>query len=108
MNSYQVIRPFSGHEVGAVLTDAHFATPERAKYLATHRYVKPVVQSDGSQPTVAALNAATIRQLSTLLPAVADACVIQAALGKENREAAIKAMTKRLSEMETTTDEQTN
>lgn len=107
MNSYQVVRPFPGYEVGTVLTDADFATGTRVKQLMERRYLKPVAAT-GTQPTVTTLNGATIRQLGALLPTVVDACVIQAALGNETREAAIKAMNKRLSEMETTTDEQTN
>ena len=100
MNSYQVIRPFPGYEVGTVLTDADFATDTRIKQMAERRFIKPVAAT-GTQPTAATLNGATIRQLGALLPSVVDACVIQAALGNEKREAAIKAMEKRLSEMET-------
>jgi hypothetical protein len=107
MNSYQVIRPFSGGEVGAVLSDTDFATAERAKQLVERRYLKPVAAT-GTQPTVATLNGATIRQLGALLPTVADACVLQAALGNETREAAIKAINKRLSEMEGTVSEYIN
>lgn len=107
MTNYQVIRPFSGYEVGATLSAADFASPGRIAYLVSHRYLKATQQSENNQPTVAALNNATIRQLSSLLPAVVDRCVLEAALGKETREAAIKAMNKRLSEMETT-DEHTN
>jgi hypothetical protein len=101
MNSYQVIRPFPGGEVGMILTDADFATLERAKQLADRRFIKPLASTVGTQPTVATLNSATIRQLGALLPTVVDACVIQAALSNETREAAIKALNKRLSEMET-------
>lgn len=107
MNSYQVIRPFPGYKVGAVLTDADFVTGERAKRMVDFKYIKQVA-AIGTQPTVTTLNGATIRQLGTLLPSVVDACVVQAALGNEKREAAIRAMEKRLAEMEAATDEPIN
>lgn len=101
MNTYQVIRSFPGSpEVGAILSDADFFEPMRAAALVGRRYLKRVETADQTgQPTVAQLLAATVRQLTTLLPRVADACVVEAALAQETRESAIKAMTTRLAEM---------
>ncbi len=101
MNSYQVTRAFSGQPtVGAILTDADFRSPERAKRLVDQRYIKPLVRDDvGMQPTTKTLLAATIRQLDKLLMQVADRCLVESALAQESRETAKKLMEKRLTEM---------
>ena len=101
MTEYQVIRPFSGHEeIGAILRDSDFLNTQRVTQLVDTRYLTKLSQSANVQPTAQALNDATIRRLSDLLPTVVDAGVIRAALDKETRESAIKALNSRLSEME--------
>lgn len=110
MNTYQVVRPFPGYPVGAVLSDTDFATPLRATQLVDARFLTKMVNSLAQhQPTSQTLNDATIRQLSVMLSEVVDRGVIEAALGRETRESAIKALEKRLSEMEeTNTNEHSN
>ncbi len=100
MNSYQVVRAFSGQPtVGAILTDADFRSPERAKRLVDQRYIKPLVRDDvGMQPTVKTLLAATIRQMDKMIAQVQDRCVVESALAQEQRESAKKLMEKRLAD----------
>jgi hypothetical protein len=49
-NSYQVIRPFSGHEAGTVLAETDFVSVRRIKQLTEQRYIAPVTQSATPTP----------------------------------------------------------
>ena len=98
MQAYQVTRPFAGYRPGMVLKDSDFASPHRAAQLIDQRYLTPVAATD-SQPTVAALRGATVRQLGDLVARVQDACVLHTALQGEERDAARKLYTKRLEEL---------
>lgn len=99
MDSYQVVRPFPGVAVGAILTDADFNNPDRARRLVEQRYLARVERTEGMQPTAAALLTATVRQLDGLLSQVADVCVLQAAIAQEPRESAKAKMQKHLAAM---------
>lgn len=98
MQAYQVTRAFGGYAPGAVLKDSDFNSPHRAAQLMSQRYLTPLASRD-SQPTLAALRSATIRQLDGLVALVQDACVLEAAMQTEEREAARKAYAKRLGEL---------
>lgn len=41
-NSYQVVRPFSGHVAGEVLAETDFVSQRRIKQLVEQRYIAPV------------------------------------------------------------------
>lgn len=98
MNTYQVTRPFNGFAIGATLQDSDFANPLRPSQLIDQRKLAPLAAQD-SQPTVAALRNASVRQLDALVAKVQDACVLEAAMATDTREAARKAYAKRLEEL---------
>lgn len=49
-NSYQVIRPFSGHVAGEVLAETDFVSQRRIKQLVEQRYVAPVAAPEATTP----------------------------------------------------------
>lgn len=99
MDGYLVVRPFSGHKVGELMTPDQFADARRAAQLIDQRYITPA-PTQASQPTVASLLGATIRQLRELAGSVKDACVIESALLQETRQQATEILTKRLEEIQ--------
>lgn len=99
MDGYMVVRPFSGHNVGELLTPEQFADARRAAQLIDQRYITPA-PTEHSQPTVDALLGATLRQLRELVGDVKDACVIESALLQETRQQATETLTKRLAELQ--------
>lgn len=99
MDGYLVVRPFSGHKVGELLTPEQFTDDRRAAQLIDQRYITPA-PTQRSQPTVGALLGATIRQLRDLVLNVKDACVIETALLQETRQQATEILTKRLEELQ--------
>ncbi|HSG63303.1 MAG TPA: hypothetical protein VLA24_17900 [Pseudomonadales bacterium] len=107
MTSYQVVRPFSEYELGAILTEVDFVNPHRATQLVDKRFLTRLTGQDGYQPTAQKLGGATIRQLVQLVGEVVDRGVLVDAISKEERETAIKVLEKRLAELEAA-NEQSN
>lgn len=98
MNTYQVTKPFSGFAVGATLTSADLVSNHRAAQLIDQRKITPLASKE-AQPTLNALRKATVRQLDALVAQVQDACLLEAAMENDTREAARKAYAKRLEEL---------
>lgn len=98
MNSYQVTKPFNGLAVGAVVTSQDLLSHHRAAQLIDQRKITPLASKE-AQPTLAALCNATVRQLDALVKQVQDACLLEAAMMTDTREAARKAYAKRLEDM---------
>lgn len=96
--NYQVIRKFGGYQIGQVLPGSEFVSPHRAAQLISQRYLAPAT-SMAVQPTVKALLNATVRKVGELAPQVQDACVLEATLQIETREAARRALEKCLEEL---------
>lgn len=96
--NYQVVRKFEGYTIGEVLSASAFASPHRAAQLISQRYLAPAT-STAVQPTVKALLSASVRKVGELAPQVQDACLLEAALQIETREAARKVLEKCLEDL---------
>ena len=97
---YQVVRPTSGLEVGAILTGKDFVTSRRAQQLMEQRYILPLAGGGDYQPSVAHLLASPIRELRLMMADVQDACLLHTALATETRLTVRTLFEKRLEELE--------
>ncbi|MBT9173446.1 MAG: hypothetical protein DDT21_01847 [Syntrophomonadaceae bacterium] len=103
---YQVVRPFSGLDIGTVLP-GDTMTARRAQQLTEQRYILPLVGGSDYQPSVSLLLASSIRELRLLISEVKDACLLHTALKTEERQVARSILEKRLKELEGTNAEYT-
>jgi len=98
--SYQVVRPFQGLSVGAVLSGDGFKDSRRALQLVEQRFIQPITsQANGYQPSVATLLATPIRQLRFVIADVQDTALLEVAKQQETREIAMQLFQKRIEEL---------
>lgn len=93
--NYQVLRDFSGHHKGVVLSDTDFIHARRARQLVDMRYLSVVPDSDD----VTAITGGTVAQMRKMISEITDVEKLEQALDQEQRASAKRLITRRLEEL---------
>jgi len=93
--NYQVLRDFSGHRQGVVLSDADFIHARRARQLVEMRFLSVVPDSDD----VTAITGGTVAQMRQMISETTDTEKLEQVLDQEQRASAKRLIKRRLEEL---------